>query len=301
MAISRTQGTVDKLNALVGKKFTPSTIEFAVTHWENEEFPRKLETQVRRWMQENSNKDRFAAVITRYAKLDEQSAKWLVDPLPAAQDVILKLNDEDDRALLLKRCSTFTEISARLWRVIAASDLSVRIMSKLAEREDAPRVFVKEYGAEEKPARQPRAEKLIRGHRGAPDERPARPRRTSAAAKEEEKPVRGRRKVVTEEVSRRGRTGRAEKVVKPKIKDVSDDLDFEDDNKPIRQARASRTIGKTVKKPGKLPSAIQKVRAVVGPERQVVRSTSASKVRVEKPLNSGKARDSARQVRRPRP
>lgn len=121
------------------------------------------------------------------------------------------------------------------------------------------------------------------------------------AAKEEEKPVRGRRKVVTEEVSRRGRTGRAEKVVKPKIKDVSDDLDFEDDNKPIRQARASRTIGKTVKKPGKLPSAIQKVRAVVGPERQVVRSTSASKVRVEKPLNSGKARDSARQVRRPRP
>ena len=312
MALSRNQNVVVKLEALVGKNFTPATIEFAVDNWENADFPRKLESQVRRWMQENGNKERFAGVISRYAKADEQSAKWLVDPVQEAQDAILKLNDEDDLAVLLKRCTTFTVISARLWKAIAASDLSERVLAKLAGREDAPRAFVREHGAaaEAKPARGRRgaveAKPSTRAERRAAREAEAakaktssrRSSRTEEVSDEDEAPKKpGRRssKIEVKPISRRGRTGSAERVSKPSRKAVSDDMDFPDE-KP-----QTRTSGKTVKKIGKLPAAIQKIRKVVGPEKPVIRSTAVKKASVEKPLDTKKVRSSARQVRRPKP
>lgn len=312
MALSRNQNVVAKLEALVGKNFTPATIEFAVDNWENADFPRKLESQVRRWMQENGNKERFAGVIARYAKADEQSAKWLVDPVQEAQDAILKLNDEDDLAVLLKRCTTFTSISARLWKAIAASDLSERVLSKLAGREDAPRAFVREHGAaaEEKPARSRRgaveAKPSTRAERRAAREAEAakaktssrRSSRTEEASDEDEaskKPSRRSSKIEVKPIGRRGRTGSAERVSKPSRKAVSDDMDFPDEKPQTRKP------GKTVKKIGKLPAAIQKIRKVVGPEKPVVRSNAVKKASVEKPLDTKKVRSSARQVRRPKP
>lgn len=315
MALSRNQNVVAKLEALVGKNFTPATIEFAVDNWENADFPRKLESQVRRWMQENGNKERFAGVIARYAKADEQSAKWLVDPVQEAQDAILKLNDEDDLAVLLKRCTTFTSISARLWKAIAASDLSERVLSKLAGREDAPRAFVREHGAaaEEKPARSRRgaveAKPSTRAERRAAREAEAAKAKTSSrrSSRAEEasdesdedeapkKPSRRSSKIEVKPIGQRGRTGSAERVSKPSRKAVSDDMDFPDEKPQTRKP------GKTVKKIGKLPAAIQKIRKVVGPEKPVVRSNAVKKASVEKPLDTKKVRSSARQVRRPKP
>jgi hypothetical protein len=96
-------------------------------------------------------------------------------------------------------------------------------------------------------------------------------------------------------IGRRGRTGSAERVSKPSRKAVSDDMDFPDEKPQTRKP------GKTVKKIGKLPAAIQKIRKVVGPEKPVVRSNAVKKASVEKPLDTKKVRSSARQVRRPKP
>jgi hypothetical protein len=230
MALSRNQNVVAKLEALVGKNFTPATIEFAVDNWENADFPRKLESQVRRWMQENGNKERFAGVIARYAKADEQSAKWLVDPVQEAQDAILKLNDEDDLAVLLKRCTTFTSISARLWKAIAASDLSERVLSKLAGREDAPRAFVREHGAaaEEKPAR---------SRRGAVEAKPS-TRAERRGAVEAKPSTRAERRAAREAEAAKAKTSSRRSSRAEEASDESDE--DEASKKPSRRSSRSK-------------------------------------------------------------
>jgi hypothetical protein len=350
MAISRQNSTLTKLHALTAKAtLTSANVQLAVDHWDNEEFPSKLERQVRTWMKANGNQARHAGLIAAYAKLDEKSASVLVDPVVAAQDAIIKLKDEDDIHLLVKRAINYTEISNRLWTMIVAysESLSARTLKDLSEREDAPAKFVKEFGAdiEEKPTRTSRrasaastaaptrrsadkplsaraqrrleaAEKAKRGRREDDEEKPARGRRaTEADAKPstrgrrgaqpvvedadeaDEKPTRrGSRKLVESKPTRRGRTG-ASTVVKPRIKAVPAEMDFEDDEKPTAKAKSNRpgVPGKTVNKGHKVEGAIAKIRKVVGPAKTTVR-----RVQVEDRMDATKVRAAAQTVRRPR-
>lgn len=148
-----TSATIIKLNSYVGQPLTAARLRTILANWTDEDFPKRLETHVRRWMKESGNLSKtYIPLIAEYAALDEQSAKWLVDPVPEAQDAILKLGDEDDLALLLKRCAKFTSISAKMWMKISrnADSLSTRQLKVLAAREDAPAKFVRLYGPKEK-------------------------------------------------------------------------------------------------------------------------------------------------------
>lgn len=270
MAISRQHNTAVKLVALTGKAtITAANVQFAVENWENEAFPRKLEMLVRRWMKANCASSKCSAELqAEYASLDEQSAKWLIDPCIEAQDAILKLKDEDDLVLLIKRAAKFTEISLKLWKAIADNDiLTDRALTRLAAREDAPARFVKLFGAPVK----------------AVKAAPAKTRRT---------------RIEKEEVPTRGRTGKAQRVVKPKVQAVDSDLDLdddEDDDRPVRKAKVAAKA-KTVNKASKTEGAIAKIRKVVGPAKKLVRNN----VHMEDQMNVKKVRGAVRTVRRPR-
>lgn len=266
MALSRQEATLSKLHALVVKAtLTTANVQIALDNWTNPEFPKRLEAKVRTWFKERSRAPELQA---QYAPLDERSATILLDPCVEAQNAIIKLGDDDDLALLAKRAVSYTEVSSRLWKVIADNDiLTDRALTRLAAREDAPARFVKLFGAPVK----------------AVKAAPAKTRRT---------------RIEKEEVPTRGRTGKAQRVVKPKVQAVDSDLDLdddEDDDRPVRKAKVAAKA-KTVNKASKTEGAIAKIRKVVGPAKKLVRNN----VHMEDQMNVKKVRGAVRTVRRPR-
>lgn len=307
MAIDR---ILNKLSSFVGMELNASKVRFAVENWEHPSFPRTLETQIRRWMKEHGNEARNAGTIVAYAKVDEQSAKWLVNPIAAAQDAILHFKDEDDTAALVSHAVHFDEISPRMWKAVVAGieALSPRVVAKLAAREDAPRTFVRQFGeaVEEKPARTSRrapavAEKPVRAARRTADkEAPVRARRPRTAADDVDAPVvRRTRKLVEKEAPTRGRTGRAVtvervKAVKPRIQKVKPDYDLDDD--APAPARTSRRTATTTSTPAKVVKTVKKTSV---PDKKVVSRRTSSKASDEAPVNERRVSKSVRSVRRP--
>lgn len=271
MAINRTDKVIAKLHSFIGTTLTSAKVQFALDNWQNEEFPRKLESQVRRWFKEKGCVAKFADLQTQYAPLDEQSARWLVDPCVAAQNAILKLNDEDDCALLCKRAATYSEISPRLWKLLVDADLTAAATRKLAARSDVTRQFLNAHD-DVRPA----------------DRVSTRRSRTVAhdADDGDASVVRKTRKIIEKEMPSRGRTGKAVQVervpksVKPKIQKVSKDYDLSDDDDDSDMP-PTKTVKKVVSK------------ATAPSTRRKTQSSEAA-------LNERKVSKTAQTVRRPR-
>lgn len=242
MAINRTDKVLTKLHSFVGTALNSTKVQFALDNWENEEFPRKLESQVRRWFKEHGCVAKFADLQAQYAPLDEQSARWLIDPCVAAQNAIIKLDDEDDLAMLIKRAATFTEISPRLWKLLVDAGLSRAAVRKLLARDDVTRAFKSEHGEAEAPAKSAGGRSSTRRSRAS---------ESDDSDDEDDAPVVRKTRKIVEKATTTRRTGKAVKVervakaVKPKIKAVSKDYDLDDEDEAPK-----KTVKKVVSKKG---------------------------------------------------
>jgi hypothetical protein len=119
---------LNKLDQLLDKEstqWTKSNWTLIVSEWNLADFPRALERKVRSYFKSApALKSWMRPIQAQYAKLDEKSAQYLVDPCIEAQDALIRLNDEDDMDLLVRRARNFSEISDKLWRVLLTYTLT---------------------------------------------------------------------------------------------------------------------------------------------------------------------------------
>ena len=275
MRTSNTASVADKLVDLSRMEtLNTKAVTFAIENWTNPDFPRRLEIKVRRWMKNNAANFRDQDLIVEYAKIDEASAQWLVNPSILVQNALLKLNDEDDIAIMVRRVQNFTEISPRLWKILAANfdSLSKRTVKILLNEHEAPRVFTN-VANPDNDGDDGEAEKPVRRTRKAAEEpqrrtRKVKPVNTTRRSKKDESPV-----------------------------DDDDDYNFDDDDdgdddEPKKTARRPRTSSKA--KPAKVvKTAIQKVREVVKPAKRIT-------VKSKDNMDTRKVKSAVRNVRRPR-